>query len=437
MSLTIHQSGIDAAISAQAEGFSGVTLNRADLYNGSTKIKSVTLAGVQVIEPGRIYVVAQDSSTDSYDVTKILFYTSGNELFATAQNSDHSIIQSKAANSTLLLAHQLVLSSAPGTVAPSGDVTVFAPQATESLLGTAEIATQNEVDAGTDDTRFVTPKKLATRLLNLFTWNNLPNKPSTATRWPSWSEVTGKPNASTSSYGQTKLSTSTSSTSTTLAATPSAVKSAKDQGTRQATESLRGQVEIATQTEANGSSDDTRAITAKKLYNRTATTSRRGVAEVATQSEVNAGTDTSRMVVPAYLKGWWDGVKTVFKSAAFKDAGQNEGQVALIGDPSVNGNTAVVIEHGVNANGCYEILSNGVIRMWGNTHLASGQEQTLPIPSNLNLEGDSRASVRLQMWSSVLYPYVLDSSSNSYNSFKVVHGHSGGSLRFQWEVITR
>lgn len=37
-----------------------------------------------------------------------------------------------------------------------------APSATESTAGIAEIATQGEVDAGTDDQRFVTPLKLAT-----------------------------------------------------------------------------------------------------------------------------------------------------------------------------------------------------------------------------------------------------------------------------------
>jgi hypothetical protein len=36
-----------------------------------------------------------------------------------------------------------------------------APSATESVAGIAEIATQSETDTGTDDTRFVTPLKLA------------------------------------------------------------------------------------------------------------------------------------------------------------------------------------------------------------------------------------------------------------------------------------
>ncbi len=71
---------------------------------------------------------------------------------------------------------------------------------------------------------------------------------------------------------------------------------------RTATESRRGIAEIATQTEANGSTDDERIITPLKLHNRTATTSRRGVAELATQIEVDAG-DTLKIVTGKTLKG--------------------------------------------------------------------------------------------------------------------------------------
>ena len=96
-------------------------------------------------------------------------------------------------------------------------------------------------------------------------WANISGAPATATRWPSWSEVTGKPStftpsshnhawseitgkpstftpsshshsagdlpsASTSAKGVVQLSDSTSSTSTTLAATARAVKAAYDVG---------------------------------------------------------------------------------------------------------------------------------------------------------------------------------------------------------------
>ena len=370
MSLTIHQSGIDAAINAQASGFDGVTLNRVDLYNGNSEIKSLTLKGVDVIEPSRIYVVAQDSGTDSYDVTRIEFFTDGDQKFATAQNDDNSVIQSKAANSTLLLAHQLNISTAPGTVAPSGDVSIYAPQATESLLGTAEIANQSEVNTGTDHTRIVTPKTLKSWLSSFvrnatesvkgfveiatqteansssddtraITAKKLHNRTATTSRrgvielatqtevdagtdtgraivpatlkawWDSvrsWNNITGKVNASTSVYGITKLSTSTSSTSTTLGATPSAVKSAKEEGIRQATESLRGQAEIANQTEVNNGTDHQRMVTPKTLtsrlasFVRNASESAKGFIEIATQTEVDAGTDNSRAVTPKKLR---------------------------------------------------------------------------------------------------------------------------------------
>ncbi len=41
------------------------------------------------------------------------------------------------------------------------------PQATETTVGVAEVATQAEVTAGTDDARFITPLKLATRLTGI------------------------------------------------------------------------------------------------------------------------------------------------------------------------------------------------------------------------------------------------------------------------------
>ena len=49
-----------------------------------------------------------------------------------------------------------------GSGSTSGDNTGDEDQATETLLGIAEIATQAETDAGTDDLRIVTPLKLAT-----------------------------------------------------------------------------------------------------------------------------------------------------------------------------------------------------------------------------------------------------------------------------------
>ena len=278
MSLVIHQSGIEAAINAQANGFSGATLSAVDLYNGNTLIKRLPLKGVQVIEPTRIYVVAVDETVGSaYDVTRMKFRTDGNVLYATAQLADGGIIQSKGPYTTLMLTEQINLSAAPGTIAPSGDLSLYAPQATEALLGTIEIATQSEVNAGTDNKRAIVPAYLKAWWDSVRTWANIKDQPETATRWPSFNEVTGKPGSYTPSAHQHPFS---------------------------------------------------------ELDN-----------------------------VPAQATRWpsWSEVtaKPTLGSAAGLNAGEHDGQVALIGEPSIAGRTAVVISTGSNSNGRWEIWSDG------------------------------------------------------------------------------
>lgn len=74
----------------------------------------------------------------------------------------------------------------------------------------------------------------------------------------------------------------------------------------QASESVLGLVEIATQTETNDGINDTAAVTPAKLAGRTATETRTGLAEIATQTETNTGTDDTRIVTPLKLKTYLD-----------------------------------------------------------------------------------------------------------------------------------
>ncbi|WP_067522444.1 phage tail protein [Endozoicomonas ascidiicola] len=111
-----------------------------------------------------------------------------------------------------------------------------------------------------------------------------------------------------------------------------------------------------------------------------ATTEIKGLGEVATKEEALLGKDNWRWITPytlkEYVADWWakldldlswDSItgKPGFKSAALLDAGQNQGQVALIGSPSTQGRTAVIVSSGSNVHGYYRIWSDGFIEQYG------------------------------------------------------------------------
>ena len=73
-----------------------------------------------------------------------------------------------------------------------------------------------------------------------------------------------------------------------------------------ASTTVSGIVELATNTETQTGTDAVRAVTPAGLASLTATVSRRGLIELATQTEVDSGTDTSRAVTPATLNSYVD-----------------------------------------------------------------------------------------------------------------------------------
>jgi hypothetical protein len=175
------------------------------------------------------------------------------------------------------------------------------PDATETVKGIAELATQAETDAGVDDSRIVTPKKLAN-------WSGriIPD----------------------------------------------------------ATETVKGIAEIATQSEADAGLDDTRIVTPKKLANwsgRTvpdATETVKGIAEIATQAETNTGTDDARIVTPLKLANWTGRVK----KASFN---VGDGVNTVIDVTHNFGTTDIVVQ--VYDNGTYETVTCLVTRPTINT----------------------------------------------------------------------
>jgi len=124
-----------------------------------TQIKRIPLVG-DVPTAGTIHLSASDETTDTYSVYEVGLYTSTNVLFAIGGQS--SVYLTKASTSNSLFSFDLVVSNYPAGTITVGNTNFLFTQATETVTGIAEIATQAEVTTGTDDARIVTPKKLAT-----------------------------------------------------------------------------------------------------------------------------------------------------------------------------------------------------------------------------------------------------------------------------------
>lgn len=273
----LTNAGKAAIVAANNTGTNPVTINRVGVGSASwtptaaatalnAEIKKISAIGGAAVANDTIHVTASDTSSDVYIVKEIgLFLTDGTLL---AVYSQSTAIITKGADTVALIAADLVITGLPAGSVTVGDVTFDYPQATESVKGVAEIATTAEAQAGTDDTRMLTPKKLQ-------------DVTATETR-------KGVIELATDAEVQT-------GTDTARAVTPAGLAS------RTATETRTGLIELATDAEVQAGTDTARAVTPAGLASRTATTSRTGVVELATDAETQTGTDAARVVTPAGL----------------------------------------------------------------------------------------------------------------------------------------
>lgn len=253
------QTGILAIV--QKLGAPGTARNLAGtgIYNRADHLRAVTPATLDefiATETAKgVGYIANQAEVDggSTDINGPLLVTAEKLNARRALETNHGLIE---------------IATQAETNAGTDDTRAITPKklhnrtATETRTGIAAIATQADVDTGTNDTEIVTPLKLKTRF-----------------------DVTNRVDVDTAS-GLTQAGTIWEQVSI---------------GIQQATETQRGTLRVATQVEANGSGDTT-YITPKKLDGRKATRSLDGIIRLSSTNEVIAGTLDNTAVNPVDLK---------------------------------------------------------------------------------------------------------------------------------------
>lgn len=173
LQITITDAGRAEIINAQNTGTDPVVIAEIGLGTGQyvpaesqtalvAEFKRLTTFGGTVVAADTISIAIRDDSADVYEVSEFGLYTASGTLLAV-----YSVVGTpffdKAAQSILLLAVDIKLTTLDAAALTFGDINFVNPPATETVMGVAELATAAEVQTGTDTERIVTPAGLSSR----------------------------------------------------------------------------------------------------------------------------------------------------------------------------------------------------------------------------------------------------------------------------------
>ena len=353
MDIIVTAAGRQALINAAQTGMAPVVINRIGVGTGkyTPSATQTTLVAetkrLPIVEGGNagdnsIHVAYRDSSTDSYSIHEIGLFLSDGTLFAVTSQTN-PILQ-KTGTSTAFLVIDIAFTDVDITNLTFGNVTFSNPAANQENAGVVTIATNDEVIAGTNTQKVVTPASLVSRtatatrigLVELATSAEGTNGTDTARAMtPAATKATIDARAATSTDAlagtsttlfvtpaSLKTVTATSSriglvelatddeaktgTDTARAVTPASLKAVIDARTLAASETQAGVVALATNAEVIAGTDTQKAVTSAGLASRTASATQAGLVELATSTEGTTGTDTVRAMTPAATKATID-----------------------------------------------------------------------------------------------------------------------------------
>lgn len=355
MDMVVTTAGRQALVNSQQTGTTSVVINKIGVGSGKyTPTESQTALvsetkRLPIVEGGSagdnsIHVSYQDAGTDTYAVNEIGLFLEDGTLFAVT--SQATAILQKTATSTALIVLDIAFADLDVTNITFGNVTFSNPAATELNAGVVALATGDEVAAGTDTQKVVTPATMLKRTANAsriglveLATNEETTAGTDAARAVTPAGAKAALDARAATNAETITGTSTTKfvtpaglkgltgttaraglleiateaeaiagTDSSRAVTPSGVKAAIDGATKTATDSQKGIVELATTAEATTGTDTARAVTpagvkaAIDAATKNATATQKGIVELATNAEAKAGTDATRAVTPAGLK---------------------------------------------------------------------------------------------------------------------------------------
>lgn len=112
--------------------------------------------------PDTVHLVVRDAAELQYEVRGFGLFLADGTLFAVYAQAEP--IFEKSTRSVMHIAIDLVFPTGTATSLAFGDTNFLNPAATATVAGVVELATPDEIAAGTDTTRAVTPAGLAARL---------------------------------------------------------------------------------------------------------------------------------------------------------------------------------------------------------------------------------------------------------------------------------
>ena len=182
LAITLTPEGIAAAINAANTGTGPLVISQIALLSGpTTEIKRITTLGGEAIADNIIHVTITDETADTYTLTGLRLITDGGIIFATYHQA--SPILEKGAEQLVLLSADILLTSVPPGSVTIGGTGFQYPPATTTRQGVIEIATDAEVQTGTDTTRALTPAGLNAAAATTAPAMTAAAAVGTATRW--------------------------------------------------------------------------------------------------------------------------------------------------------------------------------------------------------------------------------------------------------------